>query len=550
MSKTVSNLSVAIAALLLAACTATGEAETAAISPPSHVAPQVTVAEGTVQGVSAEGIDAFKGLPYAAPPVGILRWRAPQPVSPWQGIYDASAFGHDCMQQPVPFDSAPLQTQLSENCLFVNVWRPTGAKKLPVMVWIHGGGFVNGGSSSMAYDGLRLSAKGVVVVSFNYRLGRFGFFGFPALSEENSAEPKGNYGYLDQLAALKWVRTNIAAFGGDPNNVTIFGESAGGGSVHTLLTSPMARGLFNKAIVESGGGRDALMGARLLNQDKPGLPSLEAIGENFAKANGINGTDAAALSALRALPADKIVSGLSMMTMSSKGPPTYGGPIVDGKVVVGTPQAVYEAGNQAKVPLIIGANSADLGFDAATTMGEALAPFGKGNEQKALSAYDPDHSGNVRSVTSGTGADKVMVEPARFTARMFAAHGMPAYEYRFSYVAPSASEEMANSPFAAFIVNKGAQHASEVPYVFDTLPVLLGPKGTSADKAMADAVSDYWVNFAKSGNPNGAGLPVWPAYNAKDDVLMNFTQDGPKAMADPWKNRLDLTEERVTQKAK
>lgn len=535
-----------VAGVTLAACTSTGNIMT---STNDTAAPQVTIADGTLAGVRANGVDAFKGIPYAAPPVGALRWRAPQAVRPWQGVYDATRFRHDCLQQPVPYDAAPLYAPLSEDCLFVNVWRPAAqpaGASAPVMVWIYGGGFVNGGTSSPTYNGASLAAQGVVLVSFNYRIGRFGFFGFPALTKEHPEEPKGNYGYMDQIAALKWVKTNIAAFGGDASNVTIFGESAGGGSVHTLLTSPMAAGLFHKAIIQSGGGRSALMGPRKVSEDLPARPSLETIGVNFAKANGIEGTDDAALAALRALPGEKIVAGLSMASlMQPAGAVTYGGPAMDGRLVTEDPQTAYEAHHNAQVPLIIGATSADIGFHAAKTVEDAVAPFGK-SKAKALAAYDPDHSGNVRLIAAKIGADQLMVEPARFTARAFAAQGLPVYQYRFSYVAPSAAEAMTHGPMAPYVVNKGAQHASEIPYVMNTVADVFGDRIAITDQAMANAASAYWINFAKTGDPNGSSalsgsaLPNWPVYNAAADEILDFTQEGPKAGPDPWRSRLDL----------
>ena len=230
-----------------------------AAAQPASAAPrtEVRTTSGVVAGAVANGVVSWKGIPYAAPPVGDLRWRAPQPVAPWTGVRAATEYAHDCMQLPFPSDAAPLGTPPAEDCLYVNVWAPEkpASAKLPVMFWIHGGGFVNGGSSPSVYDGSAFARRGVVFVSLNHRLGRFGFFAHPALTKESPNDPLGNYGYLDQIAALRWVRDNIAAFGGDPGNVTIFGESAGGGSVNTLLVSPLARGLFHKAIVQSGGGR-------------------------------------------------------------------------------------------------------------------------------------------------------------------------------------------------------------------------------------------------------------------------------------------------------
>jgi para-nitrobenzyl esterase len=438
------------------------------------------------------------------------------------------------MQNPFPGDAAPLGVAPSEDCLYVNVWVPAvkPARKLPVMVWVYGGGFVNGGSSPAVYDGSQFARRGVVFVSFNYRLGRFGFFAHPALTRENPAEPHGNYGYMDQIAALKWVQRNIAAFGGDRINVTIFGESAGGGSVHTLMTSPLARGLFHKAIIESGGGRGPLMGPRYLDRASPsGTPSAEAVGLAFAKKAGIDGEGAEALAALRKLPAEAVVDGMNMMSMAN---PTYSGPMIDGKVVVEAPDSAYAAGRGAKVPLMIGANSADIGFSTARTMDELLAPFGP-DRDKARALYDPANTGNVREVGTLIASDRMMVEPARFLARTLAALGQPAYLYRFSYVAESMRSQW-----------KGAPHATEIPFVFDTVAARYGKDLTPADKAIAEAANAYWVNFARTGNPNGTGLPQWPASQAASDLLLDFSLKGPIAGPDPWKNRLDLIEAVVT----
>ncbi|KAI6244315.1 Carboxylic ester hydrolase [Aphelenchoides fujianensis] len=253
------------------------------------VADTVALASGKIQGRRRR---RGPGVPFAQPPVGELRWRAPQPVKPWTGVRPATAYGHDCMQKPFPSDAAPLGTEPAEDCLVANA----SAKPMPVMVWIYGGGFVNGGSSPAVYAGDQFAKQGIVFVSFNYRVGRFGFFGHPALTAANAdGGLLGNYGYMDQIAALKWVKENARAFGGDPNNITVFGESAGGGSVHMLLTSPQSKGLFQKAAIMSGGGRGSLMGPRRLGQDLPGAPSAETIGLNFAKSVGIEGTGPEAL---------------------------------------------------------------------------------------------------------------------------------------------------------------------------------------------------------------------------------------------------------------
>ena len=514
------------------AALAAGALVAAAASPST----EVKIDSGALKGASQSGVTSFKGIPFAAPPVGDLRWRPPQPVKPWKGVRAATEYGADCMQQPFPGDAAPLGVPPAEDCLYANVWVPDGSrgKRLPVMVWIYGGGFVNGGSSPAVYDGTPFARHGLVFVSFNYRLGRFGFFAHPALTKENPNEPKGNYGYLDQIAALQWVRRNIAAFGGDAGKVTIFGESAGGGSVLTLMTSPLAKGLFAKAVVESGGGRTLLMGPRYLDRQAPGgPPSGESVGVAFAKGAGIEGEDAGALAALRKLPASAVVAGLNMATMNT---PTYGGPMVDGKIVVESPAEAYAAGHGAKVPFLIGANSADVGFAFASSIEELFKPFGADRDQ-AIAAYNPDGKATIRQVAPAFGADQMMVEPARFAVRMLAATGQPTYEYRFSYVAESLRSKV-----------PGAPHATEIPFVFDTVAARYGKDLTASDRATAQAANAYWANFAKTGNPNGAGLPEWPAYSAQKDVLMDFTPTGPVAKPDPWKVRLDLVEKLADKK--
>lgn len=498
-------------------------------------APIVTVAAGKLQGVAGARVEAFKGIPFAAPPVGELRWRAPQPAAPWQGVRQAAAFGHDCMQQPFAGDDAPLATTPSEDCLYLNVWRPAHArgKKLPVFVWIYGGGFVNGGSSPDIYQGTQFARDGIVFVSFNYRVGRFGFFGFPELTRQDADHGLlGNYGYMDQLAALKWVQANIAAFGGDPKQVTIAGESAGGASVHFLLTSPLARGLFARAIIQSGGGRSALMGSRSLHGGGAGAPSSETLGLRFAERMGIAGDDARALAALRALPAEKVVDGLNLAAMSADA----GGPMTDARLVVEEPDASYAAGRQAKVPLMVGANSSDIGNANAKSKDEAFGQFGA-NAGKARAAYDPDGAKDLARLNAEIGMDRVMVEPARFVAATFARQGVPVYAYRFSY---TATPRRAGSSL-------GAPHASEIPFVMDTVSERYGDGATAQDQQVAAAAHAYWLNFARSGNPNGRTrdgkkLPSWPRYDAARDAIMDFAADATAVPGpDPWKARLDAT---------
>jgi len=487
-------------------------------------ATRVKIDAGELEGVATDKVIAFKGIPFAAPPVGSLRWKAPQPVTPWTGVRPASAYGHDCMQEPFGGDAAPLGTPPDEDCLVLNVWtpktRPSG--KVPVMFWIYGGGFVNGGSSPEVYDGSRLAEAGVVLVSANYRVGRFGFFAHPALTKETPKGPLGNYAFLDQIEALKWVKRNVAAFGGDPGNVTIFGESAGGMSVNTLMTSPLARGLFHKAIVQSGGGRSStLIAAKTLK-------SAEEIGVAFAAEAGVTGDDAAALEKLRALPAARLVNGMNLMKQQPK---TYAGTMIDGTVVVEEAEAAFRAGRQAKVPYMIGANDLEFGFFAPppARVEEMLARFG--DRDKALAAYDPQGTGNLGLVGMAIAGDIPMMEPARMLARITSAAGQPTWHYRFSYVATSLRGKVA-----------GALHATEIPFVFSTVRAKYKDATTADDEAAGKAATAYWVAFAKTGDPNGAGLPKWPRYASDTDQILDFTLTGPVAKADPFKARLDLVE--------
>lgn len=471
-----------------------------------------------MSGVVRNGVVAFKGIPFAAPPVGKLRWRPPEPVKPWVGVQSAVDYGHDCMQKPS--DAAePLRTTPSEDCLVANVWRPAGAaaRKLPVMVWIHGGAFVNGGTSTADMSGEAFARRKVVFVSFNYRLGRFGFFGFPALTLEHPDEPKGNYGYMDQIAALTWIKRNIAAFGGDPRNITLFGESAGGASTHALVTSPLARGLFHKAIVQSGGGREPLLGARRLRGDLPGAPSAETTGANFARTHGIEGTDAAALAKLRALSAEAVTGNLEMRSLGRESE-TYGGPMIDGRIVVESPEDAYRSGRFSRVSMITGATSADLGIGRTSNKEALFDSFGPARAQ-AVAAYDPDGSASFELLDQLVSRHRVMIEPARFAAGAIAARGLPAYTYRFSYVARSMQTQF----------KSGAPHASDVPFVFDTLTTRYGAALTQEDAAVAHTANAYWVNFARTGNPNGAGLPSWPRYSETDRQLLDFRADGTAA---------------------
>lgn len=517
-----------IAALALAAFT---------LAPPSAWAagPVVKTAFGPVSGEASAGVAAFKGVPFAAPPVGSLRWRAPQPPAAWTAPRPAVAYGPDCMQLPFPGDAAPLGVTPTEDCLYANVWAPESALKAggkaPVMVWIYGGGFVNGGSSPAVYSGDRFARDGVVLVSFNYRVGRFGFFAHPALSAENADNGLlGNYALMDQIAALKWVRANIAAFGGDPSNVTVFGESAGGMSIHALLTSPLAEGLFHKAIIQSGGGRPRLLptlALKSVGQER----SAETAGKAFAAKAGVTGEDAAALAALRALPASAVVDGLNMAT---SGVPTWGGgPMIDGALLLREPLASYKAGAWHKMPVMVGATSAD-GFFFGGTPDQVYAPFGD-QRAAAEALYDPDGKTPIGVYGWQAAGDRMFIEPARAVSRVLAAQGAPVRQFRFSYVAESQRKAW-----------WGAPHATEIPFVFDTADARYGAALTSEDAMAARATHAYWVAFARTGKAEPAGLPAWPAYDAASDQLLDFALSGPALVTDPLKARLDLVEATVT----
>lgn len=483
----------------------------------------VSIDTGRIQGSTQAGAVSFKGIPFAAPPVGKLRWRPPQPAAHWSGVHQATQFGHDCMQVPSIFSNSP-----AEDCLYVNVWTPEHhGRNLPVMVWIYGGAWVVGGSSLSFFDGSQLARKGIVFVSFNYRLGRFGYFAFPALTEEGQGGLLGNYGYMDMIAALKWVQRNIEAFGGNPHAVTIFGQSAGGFAVHALMTSPLATGLFQGAMVESGGG-GWMHDVTSLHTGMNGRPSAEQIGVAFARSQGIEGVGGAALKELRALPAQAILDGLTadnIMATES----TYTGPMIDGQLVVGQPPILYQQGKYQHVPMVLGANNGDASISRADNEKELFAPFGT-DAKAAEKAYGAATATNFPELRREVGADALFVGPERFVAQTLSAQGNPVWEYRFGYV-----------PIPVRGKLQGAPHGGETPFVFDHDRWFI-VKLTPQDMKMAGEMSTYWTNFAKSGNPNGAGLPHWPRYRSGTDELMDFSENGPIAEMDPWKDRLDLTE--------
>ncbi len=502
--------------------------------------PVVATEGGAVQGARVGDLVWFKGIPFAAPPVGDMRWRAPQPAKPWAGVLRTTDLKPDCASNPD--HGTPLSEPTSgksEDCLYLNIWKPAAATgPLPVLVWIYGGGFNTGGASPAAYDGANLARQGVMLVSFNYRVSQFGFFAHPALAKEQAGKPRGNYGFLDQIAALKWVRRNIAAFGGDPNNVTVFGDSAGGFSIHMLLISPLAKGLIDKAIIESGGGRRTIMNGQRMSEEGPHHHmSAEAKGLGWAKTHGIEGDGPEALAKLRALPTDEVLKGIRYQN------PFYAGPMIDGTIVPYNMMTAYDSGRFAHIPLIIGTNTADMSVSFATSKDEVFAPFGD-QEARARAIYDPDGKADLKTVKALTGADEMMHETARFTARRFAAEHTPVYLYRFGYVAVPVRADAAipNEDPTRFGGLTGAFHGDEQAYVFDNLSVRLGDKATADDKAMAKIMSGYWVAFAKTGNPNGPGLPTWTPYDAAKGDLLLIGDDGVTMGPDPLKVRLDVTE--------
>lgn len=498
----------------------------------------VKIKQGTLRGQTTKGITSFLGIPFAKPPIGDLRWRAPQEPESWTGIRLANTFCSDCIQgiRPGLFEG---RKEPSEDCLYLNVWRPEKDfdEPLPVMVWIYGGAWLGGGSSFPEYNGYAIASKDIVFVSFNYRVGRLGFFAHPALSEEFPDEPKGNYGLMDQIAALKWIKENISAFGGDPNNVTIFGESAGGGSVEALLQSPMAAGLFHKAISQSS-GPTGVQTARLIGEDQPGRPSAESFGLAFAKAKGIEGKNENALNLLRALPAEQFIDFTE--GLPEKPDVTnvrWGGPMIDGKVLTQQEYKSYREGSFNKVPLMTGATRGDLPGPivagridgVGTTRESAVARFDP-YQDDVLLAFDPNNKMDVEELAYKSGSAWFMIEPARFVASMFAAQDLPVYHYRFSYIKESMKDRW----------KYGTPHFAEVHFLFNTLEFRYRTDVTPEDQNVANMMLSYWTNFAKTGNPNGDGLKTWPKYSKSTDLILDFLPDGSiYSGPDPMKEQLD-----------
>ena len=452
---------------------------------------------GLVESVSRDGVTVYKGIPYAAPPVGDLRWRDPQPVTPWPGVKQADHFSPECMQMGAYPPDAPAEP-MSEDCLYLNLWKPDTPDngKLPVMVWIYGGALQNGSGSVPLYAGDVLAKHGVVVVTFNYRLGVFGFLAHPELSQESPHHSSGDYGLLDQIAALRWVQRNIGAFGGDPRQVTVFGQSSGSISLSALTASPLARGLFQRAIGESGGLFEPLdLEPELV------LPGAEQQGRDFAAQ-----AHAASLEALRALPAAELLK----MDFD----PVL---IVDGYAIPKAPYDVYRAGQENPVAVLIGSN-ADEGR---ILMGSHKVTLG--NYAEVLGMQFPPLLVKLLAPAPGTTDQQAQAAAARFNtdmrfrwdmwtwARLASGQDKPVYFYQFDRTPPY--------PAGSRYAGLGATHGMEMPYVFGHLDPGAAP-WTAADQKLSATLIAYWTNFAKTGDPNGPGLPTWPQYTAAQPTLL------------------------------
>jgi len=470
----------------------------------------IKVEGGLISGTTADGITSFKGIPFAAPPTGDWRWKPPQPVVAWQGVRACNEFGPQCPQAPYPQSSmyySPPQKQ-SEDCLYLNVW--TGGKagdRRPVMVWIHGGALTRGAGSTPTYNGTAFAKRGVVLVTINYRLGPLGYLAHPELTAESPNHSSGNYGVLDQIAALKWVQKNIAAFGGDPRRVTIFGESAGSWSVNALVATPLAKGLFHRAIGESGGQFGPMS---YMKEDRNKLPSAEKVGAAFAKAAGAD-----SLKALRAVPDDKIID---VFNNDTEGRKFRTSPTVDAYVFPDEIRNIFAKGKHNDVPVLVGSNANEMTtLTVPASVPKTVADYRKRVEAQYAemikefdTVYPVKSDDDVAAAYLGSLRDATFTLQMRTWARLTANGKSKAYLYFFSHVPPN--------PNSKYL---GAYHAGEIAYVFNNLNrqnALL----TETDARLADTMMRYWVNFATTGDPNGKGLPQWTAYNRDAEPYMDF----------------------------
>jgi para-nitrobenzyl esterase len=470
---------------------------------------------GLVQGTVEDGLRVYRGIPFAAPPVGELRWRAPKPAPKWEGVLAADKFGPACVQSNPALANMPAP---SEDCLYLNVWSPakSAAERLAVLVWIHGGGFTAGATMERLYHGENLARKGVVVVSIGYRLGSLGFLAHPGLSAESDRRVSGNYGLLDMIAGLQWVQRNIAAFGGNPQRVTIFGESAGGIAVSMLCASPLAKGLFHGAISQSGGSFGPIRaGGGGPGENMQGLADAEKAGEAWAAAAG-----AKTVAELRALPAEKILAA----GRTQRGT-TW--PIVDGYVIPDDQYKLYQAGRYNDTPILVGYNSDEGASFSPPRTPEAYVEnvrqrFGPFAEQ-LIKLYPPGE-GSVAKSARDLMRDAAFGWHTWTWARLQSKTGK---SKAFLYYFDQHPQYPADSPRAGF----GAAHGAEVPYVFQHFDIggPNRPPATAEDRAISDAMATYWTNFAKSGDPNGGGLPSWPEYREGKPQAMHFTVGVAKA---------------------
>ena len=461
----------------------------------------VEVAGGWVQGTSENGLAVYRGIPFAAPPVGDLRWRAPQPAAKWDGVRQAVKFG------PRPIQGSRSGAGMSEDCLYLNVWTPAKSAhdRLPVLVWIYGGGFSAGATSEPGYNGEKLAQRGVVLVSIAYRVGQLGFLAHPELSAETTNHVSGNYGLLDMIAGLQWVQRNIAAFGGDPHKVTIFGESAGGIAVSMLCASPLAKGLFRGAISQSGGSFGPPRPSTMPGENLKRLADAERAGEAYAKSAGVT-----SLAELRKLAPDQLPAGRGV-----------GGawPIIDGWVIPDDQYKLYEAGRYNDTPILVGYNSDEgASFAPPRTSEQYIAsvkarygPFA----ESLLKAY-PAGSGTAPKTARDLNRDATFGWHTWTWARLQAKTGKSKVFY---YYFDQHAQYPEDSPRAGY----GSPHGADVPYVFEHLNPS-NPRTTEADLKISDAMAAYWTNFAKRGDPNGKGLPEWPAFSERHRQVMYFSQ--------------------------
>jgi len=484
-------------------------------------APQARIESGIIGGKQEGTVNAFLGIPYAAAPVGDLRWRAPAPPSKWTGVRQATEFGPRCMQGRIYSDMVFRDSGPSEDCLSLNVWAPADARKLPVMVWIYGGGFLAGGTSEPRQDGQNLAKLGVVVVSMNYRLGVFGFFTHPDLATESGKKAAGNYGLLDQTAALQWVQRNIATFGGDPGNVTVFGESAGSFSVSAQMASPRAKGLFHKAIGESG--------AAFYSHDLP-FKTLEEREQEDAKFVE-SALGPKTLVALRALLAGKLLEA-SLREKDGKRVFHFR-PNVDGDFLPESIPAIFAQGKQNDVPLLVGWNRDEGHFSlangksaAASAREKAEKEFGTRSAEFLRLYSGPSETDVERSLSDFEGDRFIAFSTWKWLEAQKTSGKQVVYRYRFDHPLPSADKT----------ARSGADHSAEIEYVFGQLDSKALPF-QAEDRKLSEQIQKYWSNFARNGDPNGPGLPSWPAYDAGSGWPVMHLSAAPAAEKDAIRDR-------------